>query len=105
MLRKALALLLLGLVYLTAAPQKVSAGGLLDPFGLFSRRPVRSTPQPRLELERHPRYGMWSPANRQRMFGYEFQSNFGRPYQRTFGTYDPWVEPFAYPGWARSYQR
>ena len=105
MARKAFATLLLGLVCFTAAPQQVSAGGLLDPFGLFSRGPVRSTPQPRLELERHPRYGMWSPANRQRMFGHEFHSNFGRPYRRTFGTYDPFVEPFAYPGWAHSYGR
>lgn len=105
MTRTTITTFILGLACLAGAPRQASAGSLLDPFGLFSQRTTRATPQPRLELESDSRYGVWSPANRQRMFGQQFQSNFGRPYNRVFGTYDPWVEPFAYPGWARNYRR
>lgn len=105
MSKTAIASVILGLAALTTSPQAARAGGLFDIFGVFSQQaPSRVTRQPRLELESHPRYGVWSPANRQRMMQYRFQSNFGRPYARDY-VLEPWDEPFVYPGWARNYRR
>lgn len=66
--------------------------------GYTTRRPAPPI------LKVHPRYGVFSPANRYRLQHYRYNSNFGRPYYREFYG-DPWYEPFAYPGWSYGHGR